>query len=264
MLRGRIWKIFMRLMKTAEVELAELKAELEGLFSIYKEKECGLEELNRTLEKFLHRYAHEVAQKQVELDRLHVQLEEVRARKISNGRPVNKTIAADATKRGSSVEDDDVIIIDTGPATPFFYDAKEAKRVYRKIAAIIHPDKAKNGGAHDFRTKLMVQLNEAYAEKDTPKMKGILEEWNESPESVTGDDSAAELERTRRVIARINKGSMHIDTEISRIMACEMYVMMVKVDEANGVGRDILAEMMVEIDAKISVARSTLFMRMYA
>ena len=47
-------------------------------------------------------------------------------------------------------------------------------------------------------------------------------------------------------------------------MASELYVMMVKANEAGRAGRDILAEMMVEIDAKIRLARSTLFMRMYA
>ena len=100
-------------MKTVEAELAELKAEEERLFGIYKEKLCGLEELNRTLEQFQLRYAHEVAQKQVELDSLNAQLEEIRAGKISSGRPVNKKSAGDAAKRGSSVLDDEVIIIDT-------------------------------------------------------------------------------------------------------------------------------------------------------
>ena len=260
----RLWHIVMTLMQTVEAELVALKAEEERLFGIYNEKLCGLEELNRTLEQFQHRYAHEVAQKQVELDRLNVQLEEIRAGKISNGRPVNKKSLGDAAKRGSSVLDGEVIIIDTRAATHSLHDGKEAKRVYRKIAAIIHPDKAKDGRAHELRTKLMAQLNEAYAQRDTLKMKSILEEWYESPESVTGNDSTAELERTRRVIARIKKGTLHIETEISRILASEMYVMMIKANEAERAGRDILAEMTVEIDARIGVARSTLFMRMYA
>ena len=243
-------------MKTVEAELAVLKAEVEGLFGIYKEKERGLEELQRSLEQFQLRYARDVAQKQVELDRLNAQLEEIRAGKISTGRPT--------AKRGSSALDDAVIIIDTLPATHSLRDAKEAKRVYRKIAAIIHPDKAKDGRAHELRTTLMAQLNEAYAEKDTLKMKSILEEWYETPESVTGDDSSAELERTRRVIVRIKRGTSKLETEISRIMASEMYVMMIKVGEAGRAGRDIIAEMTVEIDARIGVARSTLFMRMFA
>ena len=263
-LRGRGWNIFMGRMKTFEGELVELKAEVERLFGIYKEKELGLAELQRTVEQFQLRYALEVAQKQVELDRLTAQLEEIRAGKISTGRPVSRKSAGDAAKRGSSVAGDEVIILDTRSASHSLRDAKEAKRVYRKIAAIIHPDKAKDGGAHELRTKLMAQLNEAYAGKDTLKMKSILEEWYESPESVAGDDSSAELERTRRMIARVKRGTFKVETEMSRIMASELYVMMVKANEAGRAGRDILAEMMVEIDAKIRLARSTLFMRMYA
>ena len=251
-------------MKTVEGELAERRAEVERLFGVYKEKELGLEELRLTLEHFQLRYAHVVAQKQVVLEGLNAQLDEIRAGKISNRRPLNKTSAAVAAKRGSSVVDDEVIIIDTSTAAHSLRDAKEAKRVYRKIAAIIHPDKAKDGVAHELRTTLMAQLNEAYGQKDIRKMKSILEEWYESPESVTGDDSAAELQRARRVIARIKRGTLTIEAEISKIMASEMYVIMVKADEAERAGRDILAEMTAEIDAKIEAARSTLFMRMYA
>ncbi len=256
--------IFIGWMKTVEVELAELKAEVERLFGIFKEKESGLAELNRTLEQFQLRYVHEVAQKQVELDRLNAQLEEIRARKITNRPPVDKKSAGNAEKRGSSVVDDGVIIIDARRATYSVHDIKEAKRVYRKIAAIIHPDKAKEGAAHELRTKLMAQLNEAYGKKDILKMKSILEEWYESPESVAGDDITAELERTHRVIVRIKRGTLNIETEIAKIKASDMYLIMVKADEAERAGRDILAKMTVEIDAKIETARSTLFMRMYA
>ena len=166
-------------MKSFGGEVAERRAEVERLFGVYKEKELGLEELRLTLEHFQLRYAHVVAQKQVELDGLNAQLEEIRAGKISNRRPVNKTTGSGEAKRGSSVADDEVIIIDTRTATHSLHDLKEAKRVYRKIAAIIHPDKSKDGAAHELRTTLMAQLNEAYGQKDILKMKSILEEWYE-------------------------------------------------------------------------------------
>ena len=124
--------------------------------------------------------------------------------------------------------------------------------------------KKKEGAAHELRTKLMAQLNEAYGKKDILKMKSILEEWYESPESVAGDDITAELERTHRVIVRIKRGTLNIEPEIAKIKASDMYLIMVKADEAERAGRDILAKMTVEIDAKIETARSTLFMRMYA
>jgi hypothetical protein len=135
--------------------------------------------------------------------------------------------------------------------------------LYRKIASIIHPDKSVEGRAHPFRTALMAELNEAYAQKDTCKMQHIFLQWKESPEAVTGEGLAAELERTHRAIVQIKRRISEIETEISIIKTSEMYGMMVKAQERERSGIDNFAEMSLSLNAKIQDAKNKLFLRMY-
>ena len=143
-------------------------------------------------------------------------------------------------------------------------DSKEVKKVYRKIASIIHPDKAKESRSRPLRTKLMADLNEAYARKDTAGMQRILDQWHESPEAIAGDDTLAELRRVQRATAQMKRRISEIETGTSKIISSNMFVMMVKVQQAERAGRDILSEMTMSIDARIKEAKNKLVLRMYA
>ena len=247
----------------AEIELQAKKVELEKLSSIHREKERVIEELNLALTQFQRRYFVEVGKKQNELERLHTKLAELMARKSPYGQELNQKSSGISTTVAKSEEEKAGATIEKRSKLHTLQELKEAKMVYRKIAAIIHPDKATEGSSLPFRTMLMAALNEAYTRKDIDKMQRILDEWQESPDAVSGEGMNAELERTRRAIVQINRRILEIDTEISRIIVSDMYVMMEKVCEADHEGRDILAEMTNVINAKIEDAKNTLLLRMY-
>ncbi|HEY7607160.1 MAG TPA: J domain-containing protein, partial [Actinomycetes bacterium] len=78
----------------------------------------------------------------------------------------------------------------------------DAKRLFRQLARLIHPDLARDPKERERRTNLMVAANEAYEQGDTAALERLLEEWRQSPEAVTGGGTAAELERTVRRIAQ--------------------------------------------------------------
>jgi hypothetical protein len=137
-------------------------------------------------------------------------------------------------------------------------ESTEAKKLYRKIASIIHPDKATDDNSRHLCTKLMAELNEAYARKDIAKMQDILDKWHESPETVSGEGTGAELVRAIRAIAQIKRRISEIETAISEIMTSDIHELMVKVHGADMVGRNILTEMSVSIDAEIQDARNEL------
>lgn len=137
-------------------------------------------------------------------------------------------------------------------------ESVEAKKLYRKIASIIHPDKATDDKSRHIRTRLMAELNEAYAQKDIPKMRNILNQWHESPEAISGEGTAADLVRTIRAIAQIKRRISEIEAEIAEIMTSDINVLMTKVHDADLAGRDILAEMSVSIDSEIHDARNKL------
>jgi len=244
-----------------ESDLAKEKSELEKFISILEEKERAFNELAVTFDQFKQRYSSAVGRKQLELNRLHAELNELMARKVPYGHgPKQKISGISSPPLDNSADQYSVANLKTQPALHTF---SEVKKVYRKIASIIHPDKAAEARSRPLRTKLMAELNEAYACKDTMKMQRILQKWHESPEAVAGDDIAAELIRTQRAVAIIKRRLMEIETSTSKIITSDMYVMMVKVQEAERVGRDILAEMTISIDAKIKDAQNKLVIRMF-
>ena len=246
-------------MKTPEeIELTKKKAELDSLSDILADKELTVEELTLSISKFQHRYYSEVGTKYVELDELRAQIAELRAKKNSK----NHDLKSEATKaraqaqktseeyETAKTESPEVLISEEA--------AEEAKKLYRKIASIIHPDKATDEDSRQLRTSLMCELNEAYAKKDIAKMQRVLEKWQESPEAIPGDGTAAELVRTIRAIAQVKRRLSEIEKEISKIMASDIHELMTKVHVADLDGRDLLAEMSVGIAFEIQDARNEL------
>ena len=247
----------------AESELAKKNVELDKLTRVLEKMEFDFDELKGSIEKFELRYSFEVGQKLAELERLDIELAELVAKKIHHGHGVNhKSFGIE-----SASEDYNEAFNNVNNAarseSHSVQELKEVKKLYRKIAAIIHPDKAKTGESHPFRTVLMAELNEAYSRKDTIHMQRILDKWLESPEAVEGEGIAVELDRTQRAVAQIKKRILEIETEMSKMLRSDKYAMMEKVREAERAGRDAIAEMSVSIDSKIQDARSQILLRMY-
>jgi hypothetical protein len=131
----------------------------------------------------------------------------------------------------------------------------DAKRLFRQLARLIHPDLAGDPQERERRTNLMVAANEAYEQGDTAALERLLEEWRQSPEAVTGSGAAAELERTRRRIAQVEAGILRIDEELAELDASAMGWLRRRVEKAAHEGWDLLAHMVRELDRQISEAQ---------
>ena len=242
-----------------EVELAKKKAELERLAVVLAEKELGLEECKITVAQFQHRYYSKVGKKYVELDELRAQIAELVARREPLDHELNQEAIRSRTQAKRAAEEYEGVEIEpqTGSFKP--EESDEAKRLYRKIASIIHPDKAPDDDkSHNLRTRLMTELNDFYARKNITKMRSVLDQWRESPEAVSGEGLASELVRTIRAIAQIKRRKAEIKSQMSAMIKSDIHVLMSKVHDAGAAGRDILAEMSVSIDAEIQAARNEL------
>jgi len=241
-----------------EAELAKKKAELERLSGALAEKELGLEELKLIVAHFQHRYYSEIGKRYVELDELRAQIAELKSRQKPQDHELNQEAVRARTQARKAAEEYESVDIEPQKDSLKSEESEEAKRLYRKIASIIHTDKTTDGKSRQLRTKLMAELNEAYAQKDITKMRNILDQWQESPEAVSGEGTAAELVRTIRAIAQIKRRISEIETEISEVMTSDIHMLMVKVHDADLTGRDILAEMSVSIDSEIQDAQNEL------
>ena len=241
-----------------EAELATKKAELERLSQSLAEKELDLEDLKLTVAAFQHRYYFQVGKRYVELDELRAQIAELKARQSPQDHEMNQESVRARTQARKAAEEYEGVDIEPQKDSLGSEESEEAKKLCRKIASIIYPDKATDDKSRHIRTRLMAELNEAYTEKDITKMRNILDQWHESPEAISGEGNAADLVRTIRAIAQIKRRISEIEAEIAEIMTSDINVLMVKVYDADLAGRDILAEMSVSIDSEIHDARNEL------
>jgi hypothetical protein len=133
--------------------------------------------------------------------------------------------------------------------------SEDAKRLFRQLARLIHPDLAADPQERERRTNLMVAANDAYEQGDVAALEHLLEDWHASPEAVTGSGAAAELERTLRRIAQAEASMRHIDEELAELEASAMGWLRRRVEKAAHEGWDLLAHMVRELDRQIGDAQ---------
>jgi hypothetical protein len=132
---------------------------------------------------------------------------------------------------------------------------EDARRLFRQLARLIHPDLAGDPQERERRTNLMVAANDAYEQGDVAALERLLQDWHASPEAVTGRGAAAELERTLRRIAQVEAGMRGIDEELSELEASAMGWLRRRVEKAAREGWDLLAHMVRELDRQIGEAQ---------
>ncbi|HEV8163792.1 MAG TPA: hypothetical protein VGR74_04980, partial [Actinomycetota bacterium] len=125
---------------------------------------------------------------------------------------------------------------------------EQAKRLFRQLARIIHPDLAGDAAERERRTNLMVAANLAYEQGDVAALEKLLVDWERSPEAVTGEGALAELERTVRRIAQIQANIDAIDEELAELEASAMGWLRRRTEKAAREGWDLLAHMVRELD----------------
>jgi hypothetical protein len=130
----------------------------------------------------------------------------------------------------------------------------DAKRLFRQLARLIHPDLAGDAKERERRTNLMVAANDAYEQGDVAALERMLADWHASPEAVTGSGAAAELERTLRRIAQVEASIKRIDEELAELEASAMGWLRRRVEKAAREGWDLLAHMVRELDRQIGEA----------
>lgn len=241
-----------------EKELESKRGELTALSEQLAEAELQLEELKVSLLRFQRRYFQEVGRKYVELDDIKAQIAEAIARNKPDDAEakVKAKQARDQANAGSkeyeSFEKQDKPSSDEKPPSD------ECKKLYRRIAAIIHPDKATDDTKRELGTRLMKELNDAYAKRDIARMERILAEWEESPEAICGEGTGAELVRIIRAIAQVRRRIADVERAVAETIAGELHSLMIAVHNADAEGRNILSEMAKRLDRQIAKATSEL------
>jgi hypothetical protein len=132
------------------------------------------------------------------------------------------------------------------------------RKLFRDVAKTIHPDLASDAHTRDRRHALMVEANRAYALGDEERLRRILEAWENSPESVRGDDADSERLRLARRIRQIEEQLVVYAGELADLQETPLWKLKVMVDDAAARGKDLIADQVRRLKRDITAARNRL------
>jgi DnaJ-domain-containing protein 1 len=208
-----------------EEEVEKKRAELSVLETDLSQRELDLATLHAELHAFERKYQQMIGIRYAELDRIEAQITEYMAYLESS-------------------QD--------------FKPSDSLKKLYRELAKQVHPDLATDDADRSRRQKLMAAANQAYEDADEDRLRAILHQWQSSPESVKGEGIGAELIRLLRQISQSRERLKSIEKEIEAVKQTELHQLKSQVLVAEQAGKDLFAEMALQLDQQISSAQQRL------
>jgi DnaJ-domain-containing protein 1 len=208
-----------------EEEVERKRAELDALETDLAQRELDLATLHAELHAFERKYQQVIGIRYAELDRIEAQITEYMAYLESS-------------------QD--------------FKPSDSLKKLYRELAKQIHPDLATDEADRARRQDLMAAANQAYEDADEDRLREILHQWQSSPEAVKGEGIGAELIRLLRQISQSRERLKSIEKEIEAVEQTELHQLKSQVIKAEQAGKDLFAEMAVQLDEQIAVAQQHL------
>lgn len=243
-------------MEAGDEQLREARIELGRLSELLAARELELSDSRIALSRFEGLYYARLGRKYAELDELLARIAAVQAAESNEGDfrwDQARRAREQAERSGREYRRRSVEPVHPEPKPKL---AEEIKKLYRSIAARIHPDRAVDEESRAIRTRLMAELNEAYARGDAARMRDISARWDDGGR---GEGYAVEeLERLARIMERLKNRIGSIERELERISLSPLGVLMEKVRQAEAVGRDLLTTLAEELDLKISLAARAL------
>lgn len=239
-----------------ERELEKKKAELAALEERLAQRELELATLQGELHAFEQRYLSIVGVKYAELDEVEAQIAEAQAR--LNPRDANVQDRAEQARQQARESSESVGDTHSAPTPRDFRPSDELKRLYREAAKLVHPDLGEEEADRVRRTRVMAEINRAYAAGDEESLRRILREWQTSPDSVKGQDPGAQLIRVIRKIAQVETRLLSVDAAMEELKKSDLHQLKVQVEEAEEEGRDLLGEMSAKLDIQVKEAKEQL------
>ncbi len=142
-----------------------------------------------------------------------------------------------------------------------FYPSSRLKSLYREVAKRVHPGLATDEDDRHKRELLMKEANDAYQRGDQEALRKILEDYENSPESVQGRGIVADLVRVTRQIKQVNTRLSQIERDIAAVMNSSVGKLKSNADKAFAEGRDLLAEMAADLRKRIAIKQRDLAAR---
>jgi hypothetical protein len=214
----------------------------------------GFATLRAALNYFEQRYLYTVASRFAELDQIEARIAEASARAKAGDVDLREQ-AGYARARAERSEADARSA--APPADTKFAPSARLQALYRDLAKRLHPDLTTEVAERVRRTRLMAEVNVAYASGDEARLQALLddcENMQERPDGTIG----TELVRVIRKIAQAEERIRAIHAQENLLKSSELYQIKMRVDAAQQENRDLLLEMAHSLDRQIDAARCRL------
>jgi hypothetical protein len=232
-------------------ELRKKRKELEKLEAELVQRELDLSTMTAELRALDLLYMRKVGIRLTQLDLLDARIAEFLARLNPEDRAAEKR-----AKEARQHADETRAEARTAQAAPEentqFKPSESLRALYREAAKNIHPDLACDESDRELRTRWMVEINNAFQGGNEDRLRSLLEQWMNSPESVQGSGTNADLERTIRKIARAQERLKAIQSDMERLKHSFAYSLKMRMRAARKDGRDLLDDMAKKIEKQIA------------
>jgi hypothetical protein len=243
--------------KPEEKELEEKLSELMLLEAELTQRELDLATLQAELTIFRGEYLRIVGVRYKELDEIKAKIAEYLSKanpKDNNAKARARKARDKANKSASEIRGSPT----SQGISQEFKPSESLRKLYREIAKCVHPDLVTDEEERLRRQKFMAEVNRAYQDGDEERLQRIFQEWEFSPESVTGEGIGNELIRTIRKITKIRERLSVIEEQIDDLRRSDTNQRRIKAIAAQNEGRDFLREMASHLDIEIADAKEQL------
>lgn len=213
--------------------IEDLRGDLEKLESTIAEREIELSGLEQGMRGFESRYLPVVGVKYDQLAEIERQIAELQGVPFDED-TVEASLAEDEVGCGQNRMHSDRL-----------------KKLYREVARKFHPDLTSCEHERRHRHQLMVEVNRAYETGAEDRLQDLLaagaslEQVSESPQM-----SAEAILMARRV-ADAKARLVEVEADIAEITGSELYKLKLRVENAESLGVDLMAELVSQVDRQI-------------
>ncbi len=260
-----------RLKSPEELEVEKLQKEIEDRKERIVELELEIETLKRDLASFQAEVDRRLGPLYVELDRLALRRRRYEARierlkkykkqgRKLNPETIEKEIDEQFQKEWEELREKQrraEASAQQAPEPLSLDEKEELQRVYRKLVRRFHPDLAESEAERERNHRIMIEINQAYAEGDLHRLK--LLEAKEFPEEAPLNETVGEkLVRLIRRRYELDQAIGRLEGKREELRASKTYQLMQRVKEEAEQGNDLFAEWEGELEEEIARAREEL------